>query len=96
MPRLDEGCYWGKRERERERCVSSADASTYGPEWARCDPWHVCPQLTHAKTTPHHAIRLSPLPRSMCVLQKRLKSIQTTDTQTRSISMLPSGKHLYS
>src|ERR1700691_5029705 len=45
-----------ERERERERCISSAEASTYGAEMARGDPWHVCPQLTHAKTTPHHAI----------------------------------------
>ncbi len=59
--RLDEGCYWDKRERERERCVSAADASTYSAEWARDDPWHVCPQLTHAKTTPHVLIRPSPL-----------------------------------
>jgi hypothetical protein len=51
-----------ERERERERCVSAADASTYGPIRARVDPWHVCPQLTHANTTiPHHATRsLSP------------------------------------
>ena len=28
---LDEGRYWDKRERERERCISAADASTYGP-----------------------------------------------------------------
>jgi hypothetical protein len=67
--RLDQGCYWGKRERERERCVSAADASTYGTETARGDPWHVCPQLTHAKTTPHVLIRPSPL--------KSLTSAQT-------------------
>ncbi len=50
--RLDRGCYWDKRERERERCVSAADTSTYGPCWARGNPWHVCPHRTHAKTAP--------------------------------------------
>ena len=54
---LDEGRCWGKRERERERCVSAADASTYGTQRARGDSRHVCPQLTHVKTTPLHAIR---------------------------------------
>ena len=49
---LDQGRYWDKRERERERCVSAADASTNGPVQARSNPRHVCPQRTHAKTTP--------------------------------------------
>jgi hypothetical protein len=48
--RLDEGCYWGKRERERERCVSAADASTYGRALTHSDPRHNHPQRTHAKT----------------------------------------------
>jgi hypothetical protein len=47
--RLEEGCYRGKRERERERCVSAADASTYGPMRARNDPRHICPRRTHVK-----------------------------------------------
>src|SRR4029077_11965150 len=41
-----------ERERERERCVSAADASTYGPKRARSNPQHVCPKRTHAKTAP--------------------------------------------
>ena len=64
--RLEEWCYWDERERERERCISSAEASTYGPVRARGDPWHVCPQLTHAKTTPHHAIRVNALSQGLC------------------------------
>jgi hypothetical protein len=42
-----------ERERERERCVSDADASSYGPALGAIDPRHECPQRTHAKTTPH-------------------------------------------
>jgi hypothetical protein len=41
-----------ERERERERCVSAADASTNGRVQARSNPRHVCPQRTHAKTAP--------------------------------------------
>src|SRR5580692_12208453 len=46
-----------ERERERERCVSDADASSYGPFRARNDPQHICPERTHANTTPHHLTR---------------------------------------
>jgi hypothetical protein len=46
-----------ERERERERCVSDADASSYGTITARNGPQHICPQRTHANTTPHHAVR---------------------------------------
>jgi len=53
--RLDQERYWDKRERERERCISAAEASTYGPNWAPRNSWHVCPQPIHAKTTPRHA-----------------------------------------
>src|ERR1700742_3340373 len=50
-----------ERERERERCVSEADASSYGTPRAHNDPPHICPVWTHAKTTPLHAVRpLSP------------------------------------
>src|ERR1039458_3623316 len=49
-----------ERERERERCVSSADASTYGTRWAHDDPHHICPCRTHAKTTLLHVTRPSP------------------------------------
>jgi len=58
--RLEERHYWDKRERERERCVSAADASTYGTLWAHNDSRHVCPRKTHAKTTPLHAVQPSP------------------------------------
>ena len=50
-----------QRERERERCVSDADASRYEPLRARTDPHHICPHRTHAKTTPLHPTRPSPL-----------------------------------
>src|SRR5258708_1426491 len=60
-----------ERERERERCVSAADASTNGPVQARKDSRHVRPPRKHVKTTPHVAIRL-PLPTSP---DKRLKPV---------------------
>ena len=86
---LEEGCYWDKRERERERCVSAADASTYGRVLAHADPPHVCPQRKQAKTTPHVAIRL-PLPTSP---DKRLKPVPRP-TQTRSIVLASTlGNH---
>jgi hypothetical protein len=50
-----------ERERERERSVSSADASTYRAHSGRSDSRYVCSHRTHAKTTPHHAVRPSPL-----------------------------------
>src|SRR5580692_10392510 len=60
-----------ERERERERCVSDADASSYGPFRARNDPHHTCPHRTHANTTPHH---LRPGPSPLHPLQRALKS----------------------
>jgi hypothetical protein len=54
-----------ERERERERCVSAADASTYGRTRVRNDPLHICPQRTHAKTTPHH-LDTDPSPKGPC------------------------------
>ena len=61
-----------QRERERERCGSAAAASCYRPIRVRNDPHHICPQRTHAKTTPLHAIRPSPLTSP----DKRLTSTQ--------------------
>src|ERR1039457_171400 len=61
-----------ERERERERSVSDADASTYRPLIGRSDSRYVCPHRTHAKTTPHHAVRPSPIRSSA----KRLTSTQ--------------------
>jgi hypothetical protein len=72
MQRLEESRYTDKRERERERCVSAADTSTYGPMRARGDTHHTCPQRTHAKTIPHHR---DPAPPQQNPLQKRLTSI---------------------
>jgi hypothetical protein len=60
---LNQRRYWDKRERERERCVSSADASTYGPYWPRGDSRHVCPARTHAKTAPSPKRFRFPLPK---------------------------------
>src|SRR5580692_7347963 len=54
-----------ERERERERCVSDADASSYGTITARNDPHHTCPYRTHANTTPHHPDPV-PLPYFPC------------------------------
>jgi hypothetical protein len=71
IPRLDQWCYWGKRERERERCVSSADASTYRPNMARSNLWHVCSQRTHAKTAPSPKNDPGPSPKE--TLYKRCK-----------------------
>src|SRR4029077_15429500 len=56
---LDQERRWRKRERERERCISAADASTYGPKRARGNPPHVCPGRTHAKAAPHRYDRYS-------------------------------------
>jgi hypothetical protein len=45
-----------ERERERERCVGDADASTYGPTLGRNHPHHICPQRTHANNNPFIAL----------------------------------------
>jgi hypothetical protein len=82
-----------ERERERERCVSDADASSYGPSLGAIDPRHACPQRTHAKTTPSHTEK--PLSQSCDPPQNALQ------TSTREIKpeltyrarQPPSGYH---
>src|SRR5580692_9212177 len=54
-----------ERERERERCVSDADASSYGTITARNHSPHTCPERTHANTTSHHPDPV-PLPYFPC------------------------------
>src|ERR1039457_3236515 len=73
-----------ERERERERSVSDADASTYRPLIGRSDPRYVCPHRTHAKTTPHHAVRPSPIRSSA----KRLMSTQRINPTQPNLSCL--------
>ena len=78
-----------QRERERERCVSDADASSYGPLRARNDPQHRCPYRTHANTTPHHHDQaLSPT----IPCYKRLKPINRQPAQTRPITRHPTQR----
>jgi hypothetical protein len=74
-----------ERERERERCVSDADASSYGPFRARNDPQHICPKRTHANTTPHHPDPV-PLPYVPCYERS---SQPGRSTQTQSIFSAP-------
>jgi hypothetical protein len=81
IPRLDRDRYCDKRERERERCVSAADASTYGPYWARGNPWHVCPHRTHAKTAPSPKTIQVPLRKEPSIA---LQGRPQRKTQTRS------------
>ena len=76
-----------ERERERERCID-ADASTYGLIRARKGSRHVCPQRTHAKTTPHqrsgHTLSQEPS-------AKLVKSIQKTDPNPNLSLPAPAG-----
>jgi hypothetical protein len=69
-----------ERERERERSVSDADASTYRAHSGRSDSRYVCSHRTHAKTTPHHAVRPSPL---------LIDPLQSASTSTQRIKPNP-------
>ena len=79
---LNQQRYWDKRERERERCISNADASTYGPVRPRGDSRHMCPARTHAKTAPSPK-RYRSLSKKNPLL--RCKVDHQGKTQTRSI-----------
>jgi hypothetical protein len=76
-----------QRERERERCTGDAGASTYGALSGHADPHHICPQRTHANTTPIH----NDPALSLYIPCKRLTSILKGPTQTRSMFTCPSS-----
>jgi hypothetical protein len=60
-----------ERERERERCVGDADASTYGPTLGRNRPHHVCLKRLHAQLHPLHRFDPVPLQRNPLALKAR-------------------------